>query len=93
MIIDENLARRAHEMNIMYGYKPGNATAEYNGLVSRARLLAEWQKERVDTRYHEKIDYLPGLCERKLAETLNKRNAIETRCPSILKKQAGRGAR
>ena len=42
MIIDEDLAKRAHEMNSMYDYKPGSATAEYNGLVARARELAEW---------------------------------------------------
>ena len=84
MIIDEDLAKRAHEMNSMYDYKPGSATAEYNELVTKARELAEWQKGRVDTRYHEKIDYLLELYERKLAETLNKRNRIEMQCPSML---------
>lgn len=84
MIINEDLAKLAHEMNSMYDYKPGSATAEYNSLVARARHLAEWQKGRVDPRYHDKINYLLGLYERKLAETLNKRNRIEMQCPSML---------
>ena len=84
MIINEDLAKRAHEMNSMRDYKENSATNEYNRLVMEARKLADEKKNRVDKRYHEKIDYLLGLYERKLAENINKGNAIDARCPSIL---------
>ena len=84
MIIDEDLAKRAHEMNSMRDYKENSATNEYNRLVMEARKIADEKKKNVDKRYHKKIDYLLGLYERKLAENINKGNAIDARCPSIL---------
>ena len=84
IIIDEKLARRAKEMNSMFDYQENEATNEYSRLVNEARELAEEKKKRVDARYHEKIDYQLGLYERKLAENINKGNAIDVRCPSML---------
>lgn len=54
--INEDLARRAKEMNSFYDYVPGSATAEYQRMVDEAAEIAEQQKRRVDPMYHERID-------------------------------------
>ena len=82
--IDETLARRAKEMNSFFDYVEGGATASYRAAVDRAAELAQQQKQRVDPIHHEKIDRLLDTYARKLAENVNKRNAIATRVPSIL---------
>ena len=87
--IDENLARRAREMNSFFDYVPGSATAEYRRCVDGAALIAEAQKEKVDPIHHEKIDRLLDTYARKLAENINQSNSIATRVPSIL--ISGRG--
>lgn len=82
--INEETARRANDMNSMSDYQTGSATAEYSAMVREATEIADRQKQRVDPMYHEKIDYLLDLYCRKLAENLNSRNQIDTRCPSWL---------
>lgn len=82
--ISEEAARRAKEANSYDTYKGGSATAYYRADVDRAYQLAEQCKKRVDSMYHEKIDYYADLYARKMAENINKRNEIDARCPSML---------
>ena len=82
--INEATARKAKEMNSYFDYAEGSATASYRAQVDEAMRLAEECKEKVDPMYHEKIDYYADLYARKLAENMNKRYEIDTRCPSIL---------
>ena len=83
-IINEEQARRAKEMNSFYDYKEGSATAEYRRSVDAAARIAEEQKRKVDPIHHERIDRLLDVYARKLAENINKQNAIAARVPSIL---------
>ena len=53
--INEELARRAKEMNSFYDYVPGSATQAYQRSVDRAAQIAEFQKQRVDPIHHDKI--------------------------------------
>lgn len=82
--INENVARRAKEMNSFFDYQPGSATKEYRQYVDQAVQIAERQKERADPIYHEKIDRLVDLYARKLAENMNKGYEIASRVPSVL---------
>lgn len=82
--INEATARKANEMNSYFDYAEGSATASYRAQVDEAMRLAEECKEKVDPMYHEKIDYYADLYARKLAENMNKRYEIDTRCPSML---------
>jgi len=83
-IINEELARRAKEMNSFYDYKEGSATAEYRRSVDAAARIAEEQKRKVDPIHHERIDRLLDAYARRLAENTNRQNAIAARVPSIL---------
>lgn len=82
--IDETAARRAKEQNSFFDYREGSATEEYRRSVDAAVEIAERQKLRVDPIHHEKIDSLLDTYARKLAENINKRNAIAARVPSVL---------
>lgn len=82
--INEATARKAKEMNSFFDYKEGSATESYRSQVDEAMRLAEECKEKVDPMYHEKIDYYADLYARKLAENMNRRYEIDTRCPSVL---------
>lgn len=82
--IDETTARRAHDMMSMSDYKEGSTTAEYRRMVDAAAELAERQKQRTDTMYHEKIDRLLDAYARRLADNMNKASRIGTMCPSVL---------
>jgi len=82
--IDEDLARRAKEMNSFSDYVAGSATQAYQRSVDRAAQIAEFQKQRVDPIHHEKIDRLLDAYARKLAENINHNNSIAARVPSIL---------
>ena len=82
--IREDLARRAHDMMSYSDYREGSATAEYNVLCERAEALAEAQKRKVDPMYHDKIDALVSSYKRRMADNINRRNEIGTRCPSVL---------
>ena len=54
--VNEELAKAAQEANSFRGYSTGSATREYRTAVDSAREVATRQKEKVDARYHEKID-------------------------------------
>ena len=82
--INENAAKRAKEMNSFFSYEDGSATAGYKSSVDEVIQLADRQKKRVDQEYHEKIDYYVDLYARKLAENINRGNAIDVRVPSIM---------
>ncbi len=82
--INEELARRANEMNSYFSFVPGRATQSYRAEVDEAAALAERQKGRVNPMYHEKIDRLLDAFARKLADNIKRRNEIATRVPSIL---------
>lgn len=82
--INEELARQANNMNSYFDYKAGSATAEYRRSVDEAARIAEEQKQKVDPIHHERIDRLLDTYARKLADNINKRNAIAARVPSIL---------
>lgn len=71
-------------MNSYFDYKAGSATAEYKRSVDAAAKIAEEQKRKVDSIHHERIDRLLDTYARKLADNINKRNAIAARVPSIL---------
>ena len=58
--IDENLARRAKEMNSFFEYEPGSATAEYRRCVDGAARIAEAQKQRVDPIHHPCVHRRPA---------------------------------
>ena len=71
-------------MNSFYDYKPGSATAAYRQSVDEAVKIAEHQQAQVDPIHHEKIDHLVDVYARKLAENINKSNAISARVPSVM---------
>lgn len=71
-------------MNSFFTYKAGSATAEYRQSVDKAAQIAEAQKRKVDPIHHERIDHLLDHYARKLAENINKQNAIAARVPPIL---------
>ena len=70
--INEDMARRAKEMNSFFDYVPGSATKEYHHYVDQAAQIAEQQEGGVDPIYHEKIDRLVDTYARKLAENMNR---------------------
>lgn len=82
--INETRARQSKDMNSHYGYRPGSATEEYRSMVDKAAAIAEAQKTRVGTEYHDKIDRLLERYARKLADNMNKGFDIECQCPSIM---------
>jgi len=87
--INEDMGARAKSMMSFNDYKKGSATNEYRKLIDEASTIAEQQKSKVDSMYHEKIDYYFHLYARKLAQNLNGFHEIGTRCPSVLITGAG----
>ncbi len=81
--IDEQAARRSHEMMSMSDYQEGWKTAEYRQLVDIASAMAEREKKRKPD-YAEAIDHLLDRYARKLAEWMNTESRIGTMCPSVL---------
>jgi flagellar motility protein MotE (MotC chaperone) len=88
-MINETLARRAHEGMSFSEYKPGRETSEYNAMVSEAREIAENRKAQVDEYYHPRIDRLLALYCGKLAAWTNRKNEIAARVPSVMITGAG----
>lgn len=82
--IDENMARRSHEMMSMRDYKAGSATAEYRAAVDKAAALVEQRKQKVSTFYHDKLDALLDRYARRLAQWTNDHNRNGASCPSVL---------
>ena len=82
--IDEEAARRAHEMMSFRDYQKGSKTWQYRVRVDEASMIADRQKKRIDPMYHEKVDRLLASFSRRLAENLNAESRIGTMCPSVL---------
>lgn len=85
----EQNARRAKEASSFSDYKPGSATAEYNGYCKEAEEAAAKAKERLaqnsaPAERSEKVDYLLDLYKSKKLSWLNDLYANRARVPSIL---------
>lgn len=80
--INEELARRALESYSFSDYKAGSATAEYNAQVAEVAELAERVKCSAPEEFHSEIDSLVSRYASRLAEWTNRRNRIESSCPS-----------
>ena len=87
--IDEALAKAAQEANSFREYTPGSATREYRAAVDSAREVAARQKEKVDERYHSKIDRILDSYERQLASWYDRYHRNAASCPSIMIAGAG----
>ena len=82
--INENLARRAHEMMSMSNYPENRDTNEYRASVDAAAALVEKQKATVSAFYHDKLDHLLDSYARRLATWTNDYNRNRASCPSVL---------
>lgn len=82
--VDESLARAAQEANSFRDYVPGSATREYRSAVDAARDVARLQKEKVDARYHAKIDRILNAYERRLASWYDRLHRNMASCPSVM---------
>lgn len=82
--IDEDTARRAHEMMSMRDYRPGSATDEYRAAVDKAAALVERCKAATSPYYHDKLDALLDRYARRLAQWTNDYNRNGASCPSVL---------
>ena len=81
--IDEQTARRSHDMMSYSDYREGSKTAEYRALVDAAAELAERQKAK-KPEYAETIDHLLDRYANKLAVWMNTESRIGAMCPSVL---------
>ena len=82
--IDENMARRAHEMMSMRDYPENRATNEYRAAVDKAAALVERCKAATSPYYHGKLDALLDRYARRLAQWTNDYNRNGASCPSVL---------
>lgn len=83
--INEDMARRAHEMRSTRDYVEGSATAEYQRQVDEARRIAEEVKAQCKTTaQRNRVDGMLDKYERTLAFAINRDNEVGTWCPSIL---------
>lgn len=84
--INEEMAKRAKEMNSYSDYKEGEATKEYQAKVDEIKDYAEKIKAKIknNTETIERIDYLVNKFSKQYADWTNKYYEIECRCPSIL---------
>lgn len=82
--IDENMARRAHEMMSMRDYPENRATNEYRAAVDKAAALVERCKAATSPYYHDKLDALLDRYARRLAQWTNDYNRNGASCPSVL---------
>lgn len=82
--IDENTARRAHEMMSFSDYHPGSATKEYRAAVDKAAALVDRRKATTSPYYHDKLDSLLDRYARRLAQWTNDYNRNGASCPSVL---------
>ena len=82
--IDENMARRAHEMMSMRDYPENRATNEYRAAVAKAAALVERCKAATCPYYHDKLDALLDRYARRLAQWTNDYNRNGASCPSVL---------
>ena len=83
--INEELARRAHEMTYTRPYEPGEATADYMRQVETARAVAAEVKPMCKTTaQRNRVDGMLDKYERTLAFAINRKNEVGTWCPSWL---------
>ena len=82
--IDEETARRAHEMMSMRDYPAGRATNEYRASVDKASALVDRCKAATSPYYHSKLDALLDRYARRLAQWTNDYNRNGASCPSVL---------
>ena len=85
----EQNARRAKDASSFSDYKPGSATAEYNGYCAEAESIANNAKERLTKKgapaeRFEKVDYLLNNYKAKKLAWMNDLYANRARVPSIL---------
>lgn len=86
--INEELAKRAHEMMSFRDYQEGSKTAEYQGYVNKAYDLADKvAQERPDEA--ERVYALAERYSRKMAENMNNSSRIGMMCPSVMISGAG----
>ena len=82
--INEDTARRAHEMMSFREYPENQATNEYRAAVDEAAALVEKHKKAVSPYYHAKLDALLDTYARKLADWTNAYNRNGASCPSVM---------
>lgn len=88
--INEDTARRAHEMRSFSDYQPGSATASYTAQVDEAARILETVKGKCATEaQRDRAEYLFDRYAATLAEAINRDNEIGTRCPSVMISGAG----
>lgn len=87
--IDENTARRAHDMMSMRDCPENRATNEYRAAVDKAAALVERCKAATSPYYHNKLDTLLDRYARRLAQWTNDYNRNGASCPSVLVCGAG----
>ena len=86
--INEELAKRAHEMMSFFDYKNGSKTAEYQGYVNTAYDLADKvAQERPDAA--DRAYKLAERYSRRMAENMNRASSIGCMCPSVMISGAG----
>lgn len=73
-MINETLARRAHENRSFRDYKPGEATTEYNAVIADVTAKIEAAKLKVSPEAQTRLDSLLEWYKRKYAEWTNNMN-------------------
>lgn len=81
--INEELARRAHEMMSFREFKPGRKTEEYRYYVDKAYDLADTIAQERPTEA-KRAYRLADRYAKKLADNMNEDSTIGTRCPSVM---------
>lgn len=84
-IINESAARIAKELSSFSDYEAGSATASYNAQCAEAAAILEQVKPKCATAdQRERAEWLYNRYCTVLAEAINRKNEIGTRCPSVL---------
>lgn len=81
--INEELAKRSHDMMSFRDYAAGSKTAEYQEYVNKAYDLADMVVEAKP----DQAERVYGMAERyakKLADNMNKASSIGCMCPSVM---------
>ncbi|MBQ9873996.1 MAG: hypothetical protein IJM30_06000 [Thermoguttaceae bacterium] len=82
--VDEGLAEAAKRAISFDDYVPNSETELYRREVDKARRYVDLVKKRADQRHWDRIDQALDRFERNLANWYDKRNKVESYCPSIL---------
>lgn len=88
ILINENLARRAQEMNSFRDYKEGQATSEYNAYLKKfddeVKELVTAYPQNATAEVIELVNYYKEKYAQNLANAINESNRIECMMPSIM---------